>query len=130
MKVGVKHMLSRLPDLVMDRSIDHDKRIVRLSMQHLDSALLATYVAEVLPEETGLRLVEDEAVPSSSSGYRLVVELGGQEFEARVVKLLSGSLTVHVGRRRQAGFLAGRINIEGCEEPLPESVIRSFEGEG
>ena len=49
MKLGGKHIMSCLPDLVFDCDIDHERREVTLRVPHFDSTLVADCVRRVLP---------------------------------------------------------------------------------
>ena len=81
--VGIKRLLSRLPDLTMDLTIDCERQLVRLAMLEFDSGLLAHYVLDILPREHGVVAAEDdsdidEARLPRRPAYRLVVELAGR----------------------------------------------------
>lgn len=109
-KVGVKRMLSRLPDLVMDLTVDHKRRVVRMAMLELDSALLAHYVVDILPRDHGVVAAEedidiDEASLPRRPAYRLELELAGREYPGRVVRIHDGAVTVALGDP-DAGYLA------------------------
>ena len=100
--VGLKRMLSRLPDLTMDLTIDHERQLVTLTMLQFDSGLLAHYVMDILPRDFAVVVAEDdedidEAWLPRRPAYRLVVVLAGREHPAQVVRLRDGSVTIALG---------------------------------
>jgi hypothetical protein len=127
--VGVKRMLSRLPDLTMDLTIDHERRLVTLGMRHFDSALLASFVMDVLPRDYSAVVAEsDEDVHPAGlprrPAYRLVVVLAGREHPAQVVRLQDGGVTVTLGDP-DAAYLA-RCS-KSIEDLLRSLAVRGIE---
>jgi hypothetical protein len=120
-------MLSRLPDLTMDLSIDHERRLVTLAMLEFDSALLVRYVMDILPRDYGVVVAEDdedvdEAWLPRRPEYRLVVVLAGREHPARVVRLRDGSVTVALGD-------PDAVYLARCRKAI-EPLLSSLHGMG
>jgi len=123
--LAVKRTLSRLPDLVVDLTIDRKRQLVRLAMLEFDSGLLAHFVLDILPREHGVVAAEDdsdidEARLPRRPAYSLVVVLAGREHPARVLRLRDGDVTVTLGDP-DAAYLAR------CEDAIAE-LLQAVDG--
>jgi hypothetical protein len=96
-------------------------------MRHLDSALLASFVMDVLPRDYSAVVAEtDEEVDVAGlprrSAYRLVVVLAGRKHPAQVMRLRDGGVTVTLGDP-DAAYLAR------CSKSI-EDLLRSLAARG
>ena len=85
------HVRSSLPDVAFSIDIDERRRHVVAKSECFDSALVATLVTQVLPEEFGVVAYRDDNVGGNapSAPYSLELRFGGVRFDALVVKLSS-----------------------------------------
>ncbi len=99
MQVYVKHSMSCLLDQAMTLEIDHERQMVHLSVSVFDSALLGRFVVETLPERFGVVAHEDDLQKdmrwlTERAPYGLRVGFDEREFNARVVRLVDGTIAV------------------------------------
>ena len=99
LRLGMKHTGSCLPDQIVDVEIDTGARVVTMLMFTFDSALVAALATDTLLNDHGVQVVQ--VVQDDSLGmvtppapYKLVIEIGKHLFNARVVKLMTGAMTV------------------------------------
>jgi hypothetical protein len=91
--VHLKHIGSCLPDGQFTVRIDHERKVVAVSMLALDSSLLATLATEILPEDHGVRVFRDDKdgwmPPRAPYSLRVCIGPPGRavEMDAQVVKL-------------------------------------------
>lgn len=95
-KLYLKHSMSCLAGLGMEVDIDSDRREVSLLMSTFDSALVATAVTRILPDEHGVVAYiddpqRDEAWRTMPAPYELSIHLAGAAYRAQVVKLFDGT---------------------------------------
>lgn len=87
----MKHVGSCLPDVAFSIDVDERRRHVVAKSECFDSALVASLVTQVLPEEFGVVAYRDDNVDWSAppAPYSLELRFGGMRFGASVVKLRS-----------------------------------------
>ena len=99
MQVYVKHSMSCLMDQAMTLEIDHERRVVHLSVRVFDSALVARLVVETLPDRFSVVAFQDDLQKDAQwitdrAPYGLRVEFAGRKFDARVVRLVDRTVAV------------------------------------
>lgn len=102
MKVYIKHQMSCLPDQLIEIDVDHERRLVHLTMTVFDSALVAEVAKTVLPlPENGAAIVwrDDtqkwtDAWLTKPADYDLRINLAGVLYASEVVKLFDGGIAV------------------------------------
>ena len=97
----MKHTGSCLPDQIVDVEIDTGARVVTMLMFTFDSALVAALATDTLLNDHGVQVVQDDSLGmvTPPAPYKLVIEIGKHLFNARVVKLMTGAMTVFLAPR-------------------------------
>lgn len=67
-----------------------------MQMKTFDSALVAALVVDTLFAEHGVQVFRDDNIGmvTPPAPYRLIIDIAGHVFNARVVKLMTGAMTV------------------------------------
>jgi hypothetical protein len=93
-KTYLKHSMPCLSDRAIDVDIDHERHVVRLTMDIFDSSLVATAVTHVLLTEHQVVAYRDDNEKNDTNwltksvAYELLVEIGGMTCRAQVVRLI------------------------------------------
>lgn len=95
-RIGMKHTGSCLPDQIVDVEINQEGRVVTMRMHTFDSALVAALAVDTLYADHGIQVFRDDNVGmvTPPAPFRLIIDIGGHSFKARVVKLMTGAMTV------------------------------------
>lgn len=95
-RIGMKHSGSCLPDQILDAEIDSEARVVSMRMHTFDSAIVATLVVDTLYADHGVQVFRDDNIGmvTPPAPYKLLIDIGGHGFNARVVRLMTGAMTV------------------------------------
>lgn len=95
-RIGMKHTGSCLPDQILDAEFDEDARVVTMRMQTFDSVLVAALAVDTLHADHGIQVFRDDNIGmvTPPAPYKLIIAIGGYLFNARVVKLMTGAMTV------------------------------------
>ena len=97
LSISVKHWMSQLSDLKPDVAIDRAAKQVTLDVDCVDSALICDAVTRVLPDHDVVAYTDEtEGWAPAAAPFRLRIRFAGELYGAKVVRLFSGNLTLHV----------------------------------
>lgn len=94
MEIYMKHTGSTAQDLDINYTINNDNTVT-VEAAHFDSALMQSFLIDVLGQDHGIQVVRDDRTKNPPKPpYRVFLDLAGVRYEIDAHRLVMGGFTI------------------------------------